>query len=212
MTTEQKAKRYDEAIERAKDFYKGYKQRDNQLYADDLESVFPELKESEDDKIRKELISHFKETIENIRSEEIISHDAKVLVGKMQKWIAWLEKQGEHANFLSKIQVGDKVTRNEAGILVNLSQLERVAKPRRTKPANEVEPKFHEGDWAVSNLDKKARRISEVHFDEYNSYYVVDGESVNLEEYDRLHHLWSIKDAKEGDVLACENGCTNLKK
>lgn len=69
------------------------------------------------------------------------------------------------------------------------------------KPVDKVEPKFHEGDWAVSNLDKKTRQISEVHFDEYNSYYVVNGKSVNLEEYDRLHHLWTIEDAKDGDVL-----------
>ena len=70
------------------------------------------------------------------------------------------------------------------------------------KPADKVEPKFHEGDWAVSNLDRNARQISEVHFDEYNSYYVVEGKSVNLEEYDRLHHLWTIADAQDGDVLS----------
>ena len=75
-------------------------------------------------------------------------------------------------------------------------------KPIEQKPADKVEPKFHEGDWTVSKLDKKARQISEVHFDEYNSYYVVNGKSVNLEEYDRLHHLWTIDDAKDGDVLA----------
>lgn len=68
--------------------------------------------------------------------------------------------------------------------------------------AEKVESKFHKGDWTVSNLDKKARQISEVHFDKYNSYYVVNGKSVNLEEYDRLHHLWSIHDAKDGDILA----------
>lgn len=62
------------------------------------------------------------------------------------------------------------------------------------KELSKVKPKFHEGDWAVSNLDGKARQISEVHFDEYNSYYVVDGKSVNLEEYDRLHHLRTIQD------------------
>ena len=71
------------------------------------------------------------------------------------------------------------------------------------KLVDKVEPKFNEGDWTVSNLDGKARQISEVHFDEHNSYYVVNGKSVNLEEYDRLHHLWSITDAKDGDVLAC---------
>ena len=35
---------------------------------------------------------------------------------------------------------------------------------------------------------------------------MVNGEDVNLEEYDRLHHLWTIQDAKDGDVLANKNG------
>lgn len=46
----------------------------------------------------------------------------------VQKVISWLQKQGEHTNFINKIQIGDKVTRNEDGVLVNLSQLNRVAK------------------------------------------------------------------------------------
>lgn len=77
------------------------------------------------------------------------------------------------------------------------------------KPTDTIEPKFHEGDWAVSDLDGKTRQISEVHFDEYNSYYVVDGNSVNLEEYDRLHHIWTIEDAKNGDVLFCKGTIKN---
>ena len=75
------------------------------------------------------------------------------------------------------------------------------------RSADKVEPKFHKGDWVVSNLDKKARQISEVHFDEYNSYYVVDGRFVNLEVYDRLHHLWTVQDAKDGDILCTYECC-----
>ena len=71
----------------------------------------------------------------------------------------------------------------------------------RQKSTDKIEPKFHQGDWTVSNLDGKARQISEVHFFEYNSYYVVDENPVNLEEYDRLHHLWTIQDAKDGDAV-----------
>jgi hypothetical protein len=77
--------------------------------------------------------------------------------------------------------------------------------PHFGKPIDKVEPKFHKGEWTVSKLDRKARQISEVHFDEYNSYYVVNGKSVNLEEYDRLHHSWTIQDAKDGDVLVEES-------
>ena len=82
-----------------------------------LETLIPELKESEDDRIRKELISFITDRKNWFPKEETKA-----------SWIAWLEKQGEHANFRNKIQIGDKVTRNEDGVLVNLSQLNRVAK------------------------------------------------------------------------------------
>lgn len=36
----------------------------------------------------------------------------------------------KHMEFLDKIQEGDKVTRNSDGVLVNLSQLDRVAKKK----------------------------------------------------------------------------------
>ena len=64
----------------------------------------------------------------------------------LHKWeademLAWLERQGEHANFRNKIQVGDKVTRNEAGVLVNLSQLNRVAKKNEKQGEQKFEMK-----------------------------------------------------------------------
>lgn len=72
---------------------------------------------------------------------------AEVSIGVFEKYgltddavFSWFEKQREHANFRNKIQVGDKVTRNEDGVLVNLSQLKRVAKPsekqREQKPTD----------------------------------------------------------------------------
>ena len=88
------------------------------LYKSMLNNLFPELKESEGERIREKLVQFFKEKDEEDFEEWVPK--AKVL--------AWLEKQGEHANFRNKIQIGDKVTRNEDGVLVNLSQLNRVAK------------------------------------------------------------------------------------
>lgn len=84
---------------------------------------FDELKklpkeESEDERIRKELIGYFTGW-----------SDKRLFRGfKAEQMLAWLERQGEHKKFLDSIQVGDKVTRNEDGVLVNLSQLNRVAK------------------------------------------------------------------------------------
>lgn len=107
LSIEEKAKAYDEALKEA---VIAHKDEDRHLKAT-LERIFPELKESEDEKwIPKEIIKYLKEK------------------GDFRScWIAWLEKQGEHAKFINGIQVGDKVTRNEDGVLVNLSQLNRVA-------------------------------------------------------------------------------------
>lgn len=101
-------KKYNEALERAKKFYNSEECRVGMTPVD-LETIFPELKESEDEKIRKEILDYIDKST------------------GCERWVAWLEKQGEHANFRNKIQTGDKVTRNEDGALVNLSQLERVA-------------------------------------------------------------------------------------
>ena len=92
---------------------------DGQISQEVAEKYFPELKESEgDEMIRKALVEHFK-----WNSQQILNEFANKEV------LAWLEKQGEYAKFRDSIQVGDKVTRNQDGVLVNLSQLKRVAKP-----------------------------------------------------------------------------------
>jgi hypothetical protein len=69
-----------------------------------VEDNVPELKESEDEMIRKSLIGHLKECRNNTRSE--------VMIGEYAKWIAWLKKQSEHNTAYKegqKFNVGDKV-------------------------------------------------------------------------------------------------------
>ena len=74
MTEKEKAKAYDEAIERAK-----------KLYGNGItEEIFPELKESDDDRIKKDLIQWVNEFPDIIWR----GHYKKDI-------IAWLEKQGE---------------------------------------------------------------------------------------------------------------------
>lgn len=118
MTVEEKAKHYDEAIERANEL--NYVSDKDSLQRKTVEYIFPELAESEDERIRKKIIQ--------------LVNDAMATNAPYKKeMLAWLEKQGEYANFRNKIQIGDKVTRNEDGVLVNLSQLKRVAKPADEK-------------------------------------------------------------------------------
>ena len=73
LSIKEKAKRYEEAIERAK-AYKGLRS--------EMEIIFPELKESDDEKIRKRLI-------ERLKCMEVGSPT------EIGEEVAWLEKQGK---------------------------------------------------------------------------------------------------------------------
>ena len=78
MTQEEKAKAYDEAIKVAKEWH-----TDAQIgFKANLEKLFPELKESEDERIRKALINYID-----------VYGDAGDFTKK--QFIAWLEKQGK---------------------------------------------------------------------------------------------------------------------
>lgn len=86
LTIEQKAKAYDEAIKRGLDYIKHTPATEMVTRQDIFEAIFPELKESKDEKIRKVIrgwiytrpASFFDN---GISKEEIL---------------AWLERQGEH--------------------------------------------------------------------------------------------------------------------
>ena len=84
-------KLYKDALDKAKDIIASYEQRklDSQLFyaKEDFETIFPELKESENEKIRNALIDLVKC---NERSGYMVLNN--VSTGSM---IAWLEKQGE---------------------------------------------------------------------------------------------------------------------
>ena len=186
LTIEEKARRYDEAIEKGKQIQNTPYTAHWDIMKEVVEHLFPGLQESEDERIRKYLISF----VELNSGVNLPPEDAK-------KILAWLEKQGEYAKFRDSIQVGDKVTRNQDGVLVNLSQLKRVA-----KPADKVEPKFHEGDWINGYYTNyKVLSVND------KGYVVedVNGNKINiLFENEKFHHLWTIQDAKDGDVLAAE--------
>ena len=90
MTQEEKAKRYDEALRRARKlkedptsvFYE-YSPSEGDIVVD---YIFPELKESEDERIRMSLIELFKD----MEWDDSILHDYNM---DKDKTISWLEKQ-----------------------------------------------------------------------------------------------------------------------
>ena len=97
LSIKERACRYDEALERAKEKYamfEGMKQ------GDVLEDIFPELKKSEDEQIRKALIQNLKERF-----------GTKGTMGgilDMPKVLSWLEKQGESDETRAKMFLIDK--------------------------------------------------------------------------------------------------------
>lgn len=87
LSIEQKAQRYDKAIKRANEL--NYVSDKDSLQRKTVEHIFPELKESEDEKIRKTLrerIIRYDPNNEILIKEEGISQ---------KQFLAWLEKQGE---------------------------------------------------------------------------------------------------------------------
>lgn len=201
MTTEEKAKAWDEAIERAKSKIRNDK--DHVLYEEDILDIFPSLKESDEERIRKEIIEDYRSAKRLCREGE--EGSKRILDEK----IAWLEKHGEHSNFLSKIKIGDKVTRNEDGVLVNLSQLNRVAKKKgEQKPIEEVKPKFKVGDWVIcKNGSHRVFQVIERSWP--NAKYLDEkgvGGLLNVATLDKQYRPWTIKDAKAGDLLADDYG------
>lgn len=139
LSIEQKAKAYDEAISMAKKFYTP--DSNNVNLKATLEMIFPELKESEDERIRKAIIDYFRWNPDGQLLNEFSNREV----------LAWLEKQGEHAKFWDSIQVGDKVTRNQDGVLVNLSRLKRVAK-RDEKQGEQKPAEWSEEDEVAINM------------------------------------------------------------
>ena len=80
-------KKFKDAFERAKKVIEYYKEhhRCDEASIEDLESIFPELKEPWEEKIRKEILEYFQQ----FENEELRGVD-------ISDWIIWLEKQGEH--------------------------------------------------------------------------------------------------------------------
>jgi len=124
-------KLYKEALSRARQFSEHPLQEDSDSI---VEYIFPELKESEDEKIRKVLIRFHKSTIDidGIKGNEIVS---------------WLERQGEQNLIMANSpQLGEQKPFDYED--ANIQQKDfapksamEAAKEKKIDNANKVEPK-----------------------------------------------------------------------
>lgn len=182
MTQEEKAKAYDEAIERAKKLQKT-------CYSTTVvgwcEYIFPQLKESKDEKIRKMLINHITQERGSLTNNE--AEDA----------LAWLEKQGTS---YTKKDVDDAYVE---GMAFAKDELE---KQGEQTSVDKIEPKFKVGDWIISNNKKSIYQVIEVK----RGIYVIRDNADNyeyhigIEECEKSGKFFTIQDAKDGDVLALD--------
>ena len=81
MTQEEKAKAYDEALEKARMYRDNAKAVEEYAAVARYENIFPQLCESEDERIRKELIEYLRGDLDDITTDDT------------DRWITWIEKQ-----------------------------------------------------------------------------------------------------------------------
>lgn len=183
-----------------------------------LEEQFPELKcdkEYED----KDILNAIAEGVQYCEKIFVWSDFGGVPIDVILEWI---EKQGEQT--LSQTNerdwlylVCDVLTwKDGIGQYLDDPRVQELAKKLRNeyaqrltkhKPADKVKPMFKEGDWIVSNEHSNCvnslMRIVKVGLTNYLCRYY-NGQTTYCHEFiDKSYHLWSIQDAKDGDVLAC---------
>ena len=214
MTEKEKEKAYDEAIERAK-----------QLYGNGIaEEIFHELKESQDEKIRKWIIDDIRY---NMNNEPLNNSEYKK---KAERAIAWLEKQGEQnlssANERAWLYLVSDVPTWKDGIgqyhddqrvqelakrlcskyaqkLYNSSILSNSSNTGKNeqKSADKNKPRIDVGDWVVFIKSKSVYRVEKKENYEYTLRHILGGSMCLHFSNEELIREWTIEDAKDGDVL-----------
>lgn len=177
-----------------------------------LERLFPELKESEDERTRQEIVRFIRMEVE----DEIVGN----------KWLAWLEKQGEQKPYERKdfisipfgafdselinetITIPDGCVATIEGKRIHIKKKDNSAieaiKLNHTVDNNEmVESNFKVGDWVVrTNGDSfcNGSKFAQIQSIE------LDGEMCYLDTgrwlYPSEIRPWTINDAQDGDVLS----------
>lgn len=199
-------KLYKEALKRAKDLT-----IDGYLDAVHVEEIFHELKEIKDEKIRKDIIAFIKENYSSAKS-----------------WVAWLEKQGEKPGKSiieawkdMRLEVYQQASGNRHEpncsddntkmfslndideIIEKINeQTEKVDNQNCVKPADKVEPKFHEGDWVVMNENHNSiYQVEKIENYHYILRHILGGIFRIPFDSENSMRPWTIKYAKEGDVI-----------
>lgn len=215
LSIEQKAKRYDKALDEAKAIHKSIKKDLRPV----IEQIFPELQESDDAKMWKLLKKYVHYNI----SDTVLEADHIT----REYLESWLEKQGEQKtswseedenSFLNVLWCCKKAAsiakdENEMGTVWCAEQWLKSLKERvqpkqgEQNSVDKVEPKFKVGNWYQCTKNFLGKGVT---FDRNTAYYcAIEGclqdeygchIAIVKDLYDNFK-LWTIEDAKDGDVL-----------
>lgn len=172
LSIEEKAKRYDEAIEKAKHHY--YKGKAVGYTRCIISDIFPEVKEKTDEEMIQKLIA-----VCHLYYGE--GEDAE-----RDECLKWLEKQ------IKKLQDNSNIGVNKE---------EKVDNADTTDDANKVEPKINIGDYVVRKDGKDfpdGRRFAKIIKIDTTMYQFDCGSWL----YNAEIRLWTLADAQDGDILA----------
>lgn len=187
-----------------------------------MEYIFPELKESEDERIRKAIKSGIKHL------ETQLGYDMVDGVDILDIY-SWLEKQGTKevdpryenleellvADNIYQMSMNDAMVEEAKSKAINaLSEL-AISKilgleKQCEKPTDKVEPKFHEGEWLCGNEPNNYARfiqILEIVNVQGKERYRISRDIHNDEDIvdfgfvEKYYHKFDIQDARDGDVL-----------
>lgn len=164
--------------------------------------------ESEDKRIRKELIEYVKDQ----QSSFISAPDCRDKYeeeenNKYNSWLAWLEKQDESDETKAKIFLINKgYPIDTNGTFPTYEEMyniirEGLENQDEQKSSDKEVPKFQEGDWVVYDKYNENDIDKIVKFDN-DKVSFESGDWVYIKQLNEDFRLWTINDAKPGDVLA----------
>ena len=208
MDYEKKYKEVLKVIENLYNVVRYQSSSDALLTSQTLEKAFPELKESEDEMVRKAIVKIISDIDGGFPFEKhgIIKKNA----------LAWLENQGKSVRVEAamkeleeKSQLFTEAHKGESSDEI-LAEMRGEQKPFDYQNANiqqkdfapKIEPKFKVGDLVVDNCGY-VWKIEGI----INQFYILEGveggeSRPTIEWVNKTFHLWTIQDAKDGDVLA----------
>ncbi len=238
---------YKRKLELAKERYNSTTSKEEKEF---IETLFPELKESEDEKIRKDIIAFIernKRPIAPVPPDDTLDRwiaylafqakqklcmiqwkgdNLKEVIGftgknkNFDKWFTSFEEYEryvhEHNNIFKlfnedgshyEVPVGAWIVKTPDGYNIASKAV------LKQKPTDKVEPKFKVGDWITNGNGEYTWKVTSI----YPLDYILQSPNGNtvddtISHIDEHFHLWTIQDAKDGDVLTTDTWTFIFKK